>query len=170
MAGKDVVAKYLQTKYSVFHIKFSSLLDEVLNIFDLPISRRNEIDLGLGLRKVFGEDVLFRALRKRVLGAEQPVIIVNGIRMDEFPGVKNLGAKIIYITAPIELRFERYNYSHEKTDDAVMSFEEFKAQEKEATEVNIPNLGKQADFKIENTGALPQLYARVDEVVKSIKE
>src|SRR3990167_5334633 len=99
LAGKDEAAKYLVKKYGASHIKFSHLLDEILDILDMPKTRRNEIDLGLGLREVFGADVLYGALKKRVSAADVNMIIINGIRMDEFDKiVKDLGAKTIYIT------------------------------------------------------------------------
>jgi dephospho-CoA kinase len=170
LAGKDEVAKFLQKKYGVFHIKFSHLLDEILNILDEPISRRNEIDLGLGLRKIFGPNVLFNALKKKVESAGAGLIVVNGIRMDEQEKViKELGAKIIYITAPSEIRFKRYQSRHEKTDDGKMDFEQFKEQEKEATEIGIPLLGAKADYRIDNIGSKDDLYKKVDEIVKEIK-
>jgi dephospho-CoA kinase len=49
-----------------------------------------------------------------------------------------------------------------------MSFEQFKDQEKELTEVGIPELGKQADFKIENTGTPEDLFKKVDEIINSL--
>jgi dephospho-CoA kinase len=169
LAGKDTVAKYIQQKTGAFHIKFSNLLDEILTILDMPISRRNEIDLGLGLRDIFGPEVLYKALKKRVLETDKDIAIVNGIRMDEQEKViKELGAKIIYVTAPVEIRFERYKQRQEKTDDAVMNFEQFKEQENELTEVGIPELGKRADFKIENTGSLKELYTKVDDIIDKI--
>ncbi len=169
LAGKDEVVKYLKSKHETFHIKFSQILDEILQILDLPTSRRNEIDLGLGLRKVFGPEVLFRALRKRALEVSSPLIIVNGIRMDEQDKVvKDLGAKMIYVTAPTELRFQRYQNRHEKVDDGQMDFQKFQEQEKEATEVGIPALGAKADFRIDNVGSLEELYEKVDKIIDLI--
>src|SRR3989344_9270058 len=84
LAGKDEAAKYLVKKYGAFHIKFSHLLDEILDILDIPKTRRNEIDLGLGLRRVFGADVLYHSLKKRALASKENMVVINGIRMDEF--------------------------------------------------------------------------------------
>lgn len=164
-AGKDVVANYLEKKHGAKHVRFSHLLDEILNILNLPISRRNEIDLGLGLRHIFGRSVLGPAVVKRVLDASEELIVVNGIRMDEMEDIKKIGAKIIYITAPVNVRFERYQNRHEKQDDASMDLEHFISQEQEATEINIPALGKKADFKIENSGSLEELYEKVEKII-----
>jgi dephospho-CoA kinase len=165
LAGKDTVANYLVKSKGAFHIRFTHILDEILTSLDLPLSRRNEIDLGLGLRKVFGDGVLGKAVVKRALSASEDFIVINGIRMDEMKNVKEIGAKVIYVTAPVNLRFERYKQRHEKADDGVMNLEQFVQQEKELTEIGIPELGKQADFKIENTGSVEELYKQVEEIL-----
>lgn len=171
LAGKDTVAEYLVKKQGAFHIKFSHLLDEILEILDLPKTRRNEIDLGLGLRKIFGMEVLYRALKKRALTADAAMIIINGIRMDEFERMisDDLGAKMIYITAPLELRYQRYQNRHEKVDDGKLSFEEFGRQDREEeTERGIPGLGVRAAYRIDNTGTVEELYEKVENVIKKI--
>lgn len=170
LAGKDTAANYLAKKYGAFVVKFSEILDEILGLLLLPKSRRNEIDLGLGLRNIFGDEVLYRALVEKVKKSAAGIPVINGLRMDEQErAVRDLGAKIIYITAPPEVRFARYQNRHEKPDDAVMNFEQFNKQEKELTEIGIPELGKRADFKIENIGSLEELYGKVERIIESLK-
>ena len=173
LAGKDTVADYMAEKYNASHFRFSHILDAILEELNLEISRKNEIDLGLGLREVFGEHVLINALEPRVKRSMAGYRVVNGIRMDELDIVKTWGAKIIYITAPIETRFERYKNRRGgksgKTDDAQMDFEHFKEHETCRTELEIPELGKQADFRIDNTGSLGELYKKVDEIISKLQ-
>jgi dephospho-CoA kinase len=168
-AGKDAVANYLADKHNAAHIRFSHILDDILRLLNLPISRRNEVDLGLGLRQIFGRAVLGPAIIKRAEASGADLVVINGIRMDEMENIKNIGAKIIYITAPANTRFERYQKRHEKTDDGVMDFEQFKEQEKELTEIGIPELGKRADFRIDNTGTLEELYEKADKIIQNLK-
>ncbi|MDE2312404.1 MAG: hypothetical protein KGJ93_04960 [Patescibacteria group bacterium] len=166
LAGKDTAANFLAESHGAFHVRFTHLLDEILRVLDLPISRRNEIDLGLGLRKIFGEHVLGTALINRVKKSEAPVVVVNGIRMDEMEEVKKLGAKIIYVTASPEIRFARYQRRHEKADDGLMTFEEFARQDQEEpTEKGIPALGARADFKIVNEGSVESLQRQVADIL-----
>lgn len=169
LAGKDTVANYLVQKYGSGHFRFTHILDAVLEELNLEISRKNEIDLGLGLRKVFGEHVLVNALEQRVKRSLSSYRVINGIRMDEMDVVKKWGAKIIYITAPLQIRFERYKLRKEKVDDGQMTLEQFKQQESGPTELRIPELGKTADFKIDNVGSMDELYKKVDEVLKKLK-
>lgn len=169
LAGKDTVANYLVDKYQAGHFRFTHILDSMLEELNLPISRKNEIDLGLALRDIFGPHVLVNALAARVKKSMSSYRVINGIRMDELEPVKEMGAKIIYITAPLELRYQRYLTRKEKADDGIMSPEDFKALESGPTEARIPELGRQADFKIENIGSLEDLYKKVEEILKYIK-
>jgi len=170
LAGKDTVANYLVDKHNAAHFRFTHILDAVLEELNLEISRKNEIDLGLNLRKVFGEHVLVNALEQRVKKSLASYRVVNGIRMDELMVVKSWGAKIIYITAPVEIRFARYHQRREKTDDGEMDLEQFKLQEQEGpTEMEIPELGKQADCRIDNIGSMEELYKKVDEIIKKLQ-
>ena len=168
LAGKDTVANYLVGKHNAGHFRFTHILDAILEDLNLEISRKNEIDLGLNLRKIFGPHVLVNALEQRVKRSLSSYRVVNGIRMDELNVVKSWGAKIIYITAPADIRFKRYMLRREKADDAVMDFEQFKQQETGPTELEIPQLGKQADFRIDNVGSLEDLYKKIDEVLNKL--
>lgn len=170
LAGKDTIAEYLVQKYQADHLKYSHVLDEILEVLDLPITRRNEIDLGLGLRQAFNEDILWRAMLKRINKSWSAIIAINGIRFkDEFDRVKDLGGKIIYVTAPQALLFKRSKIRSEKDDDGDLSLEDFKKQDRELTEFGIPALGAKADFKVENIGSLEELYKKVDKIVERLK-
>lgn len=163
LAGKDTAADYLAEKYGAKRFRFSLLLDEILSVLNLPISRENEIKLGLGLREIFSPQTLVEALGSRVKKADSEFIVVNGIRMDEMDTVRTWGTKIIYITAPVEMRFERYLKRREKTDDGQKDLESFKQDDLLPTEKDIPALGAKADIKIDNTGTLEELYIKLDQ-------
>jgi len=169
LAGKDTVANYLAAKYGAEHFRFTHILDDILNTLNLPVSRQNEIDLGLNLRKVFGDHVLVNALQSRMAKAKSKLLVVNGIRMDEFDVVKSWpDTKIIYVTAAPEIRFQRYLERHEKADDGQLSYDQFLEQDKGPTEINIPDHGKQADYKINNIWLFDRLYQEVDEIMEKI--
>ena len=170
LSGKDEVSDYLVKNYQAFHIKYSNILDEILDIIDQPKSRRNEIDIGIAMRQVFKEGVLNRAIKKKLLASEAQLKVVNGIRFqDEFDTILSMGGKFLYITAPHEILYQRFLARKEKADDSTLSAQEFAALENEPTEIKIPQLGEQCDFKIENTGSLEELYKKIDEVIKEIK-
>lgn len=168
-AGKDEAADYLVQKHDAAHIKYSHVLDEILEELDLPITRRNEIDLGMALRKTFGENVLWGGMLKRIKQTWAGIVVINGIRFEnEFKNVKDMGGKIIYITAPQNLLFERSKQRKEKEDDGEISMENFIKLENEATEIGIPDLGKKADYKIENLGKIEDLTNQISKILKQI--
>lgn len=171
LGGKDTVAEFLVAKYGATHIRHSHVLDEILSILDTPISRRNEIDLGMGLRTVFGEGILNKAIDKKVRNATTDIVVINGIRfIEEFENAKTLGAKIVYISAPEDVRYARFLKRTEKADDASQTLEEFRTQEHEPTEIQIPHIGARADFVIENTSTLEDLYANIERVLTTLNQ
>jgi len=171
LAGKDTVAEHLVLRHGAKQVKTSQILDELLVALNLPISRRNEIDAGRGMESVFGPEVIGKAVVDRVKNVKANIIVINGIRRpDQLDNAKNLGAKIIYVTAPVEVRHQRSLLRNRREDDGKQTLEEFKEQDKEWIEAGIPAFGKQADFKIENTSSLERLYGAVDEIMKNLKD
>jgi dephospho-CoA kinase len=170
LAGKDVMGNYLASHHRAFYIKYSQLLGEILNILDIPISRENEILLGKGLRDNFQKNVLWQGMKKRIEESTNEIKVIGSIRLeDEFNAAKELGAKMIYITAPAPTRYERFMHRREKADDGTQSMEEFIQKELGWTEVEIPKLGAKCDFAIENTGTMQDLYEKIDTMLAEIK-
>lgn len=170
LSGKNTLAEYLVKKYDAFAISHSQILDEILTILDLPISRRNEIDLGMALRGPFGVEVLARALRKRVLETDKDLIVIQSIRFShEVTNVKELGGRIIFIEVPLETAFQRMQRRREKTDDD-MSFEQFKQMRTEPTEIGIADLKQQAEFIISNDSTVEQFYEKIDKIMKQLNK
>jgi dephospho-CoA kinase len=169
-SGKDTAADYLKDKHGAFHIRQSHILDEILNVLGLEISRRNEIDLGMALRQVFGTQTVGQAVAKKLAESNKPLEVAQGIRFqEEFDIVRKLGGKMIYITAPAEIRYQRAMQRQEKTDDRKQTFEQFLETEKtEPTEVGIPGLGAQADMRIDNSGSREDLYKKIDDLLKTL--
>lgn len=170
LSGKDTIAQYLVEQRGAFHTRFSQILDEILTTLNLPVIRRNENDLGYALREKFGTDVLSKALLHRVKNSKADLIVMNSFRFqEEFDAAKAIGAKFIYITAPRNVRFER-TYNRTEKGDAERSREIFEQQETEVYETNVPALGAQADYKIDNTGTIDELYQKIDDILDQIKQ
>ncbi len=166
LSGKDTVGEYLVEKKNAYQIKYSHILDEILQILDQPNSRRNEIDLGMALRNVFHEGVINAAVKRKLLDTEKDLAVVNGIRFwDEYEMVKALGGKFLYITAPQEILYQRFLSRRQKADDSVLSAQDFLALENEPTEIKIAELGKKCEYVIENTGSKANLYEKIEKIL-----
>ncbi len=171
LAGKDTVAEYIAHKYNGVHLKYSKIMDEILDILDLPKSRRNEMDISNALRKTFHDNVWWDAIKKKALSSASQVVVINGNRFpDEYAAAKAIGVKMIYITAPTQILYERFEKRSEKADDSKMTRKQFEELENEPTERNIKKLGAEAEFKIENTGSVEDLYLKVDKIINTLNK
>ncbi len=170
LSGKDTAADFLVRKYKAEHFRTSHILDELLDVLDLPKTRQNEIAAGRGMEMVFGERVIGDALLSRINKSAAQVVVNNGLRQEyQFEDALKMGAKIIYITAPVEIRYERFLSRAEKTEDGRESISDFAKQEAQWIENKIPVLGAKADYKIENMGTLEEFYKKVEEIFLDIE-
>ena len=93
--------------------------------------------------------------------------------MTEAESIKKHGGILIAVTAPRALRYERAKARGRIGDD--VSFEQFSAiEEKEAngkdpSAHNVDGVIAMADYSIENTGTLPDLYKKTEELLVNLK-
>lgn len=169
-SGKDTVADYLEKKHNVQKMRFADPLKETLAIYFDKFSKEDQGWLAVQFRKRFGDDILSRALRKRIDNGEG-IIMINGVRFwEDFHFVKSYSnSYIFYIDVPQKIRWERTVNRGEKSDDK-MSFEKFQETEGEMeTEKYVPEMKEKADFVIKNEEDLNHLLAEVDRVMDEIK-
>jgi len=168
-SGKDTFCGYVKKNYkNIFVFRFSDALTDVLKIFFDSIKREDQQWLSPLLKERFGNDILVRALIKKANNIGDGIIILNGVRAEaEATAIKDAGGKIIYITANQKTRWERVRVRGEKADDDV-SYEKFLELEKAGTELQIPSIGKSADFKIDNDGSKKLFYQEIKKVMVKI--
>ncbi|KKQ45403.1 MAG: dephospho-CoA kinase, CoaE, nonfunctional [Candidatus Moranbacteria bacterium GW2011_GWC2_37_8] len=168
-SGKEAVSTYLCEKYGASSRNFSQILKDILERLYLPIMRENFAPLSLALRKTFGEDILAKVMFHDAVDDENDVIVVQGIRrrqdmvfLRELPNFK-----FIYVDADIETRFERVKNRKEKENDALITFEQFKASHEYETEKTILGLKDDADYMIQNNGTYEELYSQIDKIISN---
>lgn len=169
-SGKDTIAEYLRDNFGAQLMRFSDPLKDTLSIYFDKLSKDDQAWLYEVFRERFGDDVLSKAIQKRVEDIDEGLVIINGLRMpsdydfmQRFPG-----SKILYVTAPSEMRWQRVTGRGEKTDDNI-SFEAFQELDTRSTEVHIPEIGAKADWTINNTKDLDSLLAAADSVMEELK-
>ncbi|MFH1055873.1 MAG: AAA family ATPase [Candidatus Altiarchaeota archaeon] len=166
-SGKSIVADYLVREKHASYYRFSDVLRDLLLRLHKPNTRANLQELGLALRRVFGDGILAEALKVDIEAEEAELIIVDGIRYeDEFRMVKEIGGILVYITAPQEMRYQRV-VNRASRGEAGISIEDFKRNEARQTEELIDTLGAKADHKIDNTGTIEELKKKVDEILNA---
>jgi dephospho-CoA kinase len=144
-------------------------LSEILEILSGEIKKEDQQWLGKIIRQRFGDDILAKAISKRIKNVKRGVVILNGIRYwQEYEMIKKLGGRIVYITADQKLRWLRLRKRGEKKDD-FSSFKKFLEREKAKTEILIPKIGQKADFTIENNSTFISFYKKIKEVFDKLK-
>ncbi len=169
IAGKGTAAEYLVGNYHAKHLAHSDILYDILAMLHLPSSRDNAIKLS-ALRETFGQDVLINALNANIAKLDAPIAVITGIRFDN--ELKNIRSypdnTILYITAPPDIRHQRQIQRAVRADDKTMTFGEFIDLEQRNTEVGIVELGKQADYTIDNSGTMKEFHAALDKIMTEI--
>ncbi len=164
-SGKDAFCEYVKRNFkNVFIFRFSQPLTEALRIFFDEVKKEDQQWLAPALRKRFGNNVLGEAIKKKIKKIKKGIILLNGIRVwEEFKMIKKLGGRVVYITADSKIRWQRVSKRGEKKDDKI-SYKKFLKLEKAKTETLIREIGKKADFRIENNGTKQQLYQEIKKI------
>lgn len=176
-SGKETTCKFLEeelgNKYSFAHHRFSDTLVEVVKACRLPITRENLQKCSPALRGAYGFDVLANSVKARVFESQADIITLDGIRWKDadVPVLRILPNNfLVYVTAPIEVRYERARLRSMQSGRTSYSgegdsFERFLREEKAITEVEIPEIGSMADFIVDNSGTLEELRAQVGKFI-----
>lgn len=169
-SGKGTAAKILQEKYGASLFRFSAVLGDILDRLALERSRDNLIKLSETLRQTFGEDALSYAIEHEATNTQGEIAVVDGIRrIEDIAALEPLPAfRLVEISAPAKVRFERMKGRGEKTGESGMSWEEFTEQEQAPTEVTIPSVAARAWKAIDNGGSSDELVAKIDAMMDEL--
>lgn len=167
LAGKGTVSDYLVQHYNAQTFKFSQALTDIARRLHLDNSRHNLVQLGTALRQYFGDDILGKVLQQDLLQSTATFKVVDGMRyITEYDLLKQLpDFHLIYITAPVMVRYQRTKLRIEKNDEATMTETEFQQRENDTTERQIQQLGQLAEVTINNIGTMQELYDKIDQLV-----
>ena len=174
-SGKGTVSDYLISHFAAEHYGTSQILKRTVSDLHLELTRDNFIKLALVLKEGFGASVVIDSLIQDIEEqSKAEIVIADGIRMhdDVEPFKKLYGSNfhLIYVTADMRIRYERTKLRKEKAGEDKMTWPEFIAEEARLTEVAIHEVGRRADFIIENNGIPEELTSQVEAVMKKILE
>ncbi|OGZ78738.1 MAG: hypothetical protein A2528_02550 [Candidatus Staskawiczbacteria bacterium RIFOXYD2_FULL_37_9] len=168
-AGKDTFCQYVKENFpNVSIFRFSDALTEVLKIFFDSVKRDDQQWISTQLRERFGQDILVKALIKKINNISEGVVILNGVRRPgDFTALKQIAGKLVYVGADVRKRWERVVLRKEKADDDV-PFEKFLELSGAEAEQQISAIGGQADFRIENNGSKEEFFSQIKKVIDLI--
>lgn len=171
-AGKGTVSDYLIEKYEAVHYGTSKILRRTLEDIHVPITRDNLIKLALVLKEGYGPSIIVDSLIRDMEKNGSAVIIADGIRMhgDVEPFRKKFGKNffLVYVTADLKLRYERTKIRKQNDGEEEATLEQFLEEEGKLTEVSIHEIGRKADFKLNNNGTAEELKKQIDEMMEKI--
>ncbi|HVM90514.1 MAG TPA: AAA family ATPase [Verrucomicrobiae bacterium] len=168
--GKGTAADYLKEYKGAGYVRFSGILGQIIETLSIEKTRDNFIKLSEALRKTYGEDVLSYAVEKAALNAPEDIVVIDGIRrIDDIAALEPLPQfKLIAVSAPAELRFERMKKRGEKATEANMSREQFEREEQAPTEVDIPKVMERAWRTLDNSGSKEEFEELVSQTLKDL--
>ncbi len=167
LSGKEVASQYLVQRYGFVGFRFSKILNDILGRLQLPVNRPNQTDLANALRERFGGGVLADVVLREIAAGSYPRVVIDGLRHPaEFESLRKLpGFVLVYLTAPLALRFARVKNRREKAGEHRFSLADFKRDEKLPNELFIQRLGRKAQVRLVNDKSLRDLHRQIEEQV-----
>lgn len=171
-SGKDVTKKYLEINYGASCHRFSTILRDLLNRLYLPITRENMQTISTTLRHQFGEDLLAKIITADAKNDHHEIVVIDGIRRDaDMIYLKTLPGFVLFsIEVAAETRYQRLIKRKENADDASKTYEEFLIDSQRETELAIPKVMSQANYKLNNNGTLNELYAQIENIIIDLEK
>lgn len=167
-SGKDVLAHLLEREHGFSHVSTSDLVrEEAMRRYgqiERPILRRTAEEC----RRQNGAGYFVQ------LGLDKPrPLIFSGIRsLGEMKAIKQAGGLIVFIDAPLEVRYERM-VERGRDNEMKISLDEFREREEKEmysgpsdTDFNIREIGKQADVVLDNSATLEQFSENAIEALR----
>jgi dephospho-CoA kinase len=175
-SGKDTLAHHLVNTHDYLHVSTGDMIRAVATERYGNTKRSTLHKTANELRASRGSGVLVELAlegfekRKEVYKG----VIVSGIRsIGEAEAIKAAGGTLVFIDAPIEIRYQRA-VERNRTDGDNQSFEEFKASEDQemtakTTDLNVQNMGavrKLADTELVNGHSIDEFISSAKEALK----
>ncbi len=170
-AGKDLIARYLESK-NFQHLSTADILREEVLKKGLSLERETLRTFSNELKKTKGGDYLAREAVARIKNDD---VIISAIRaveeVDYLKKIKNF--YLVFIDAPIELRYERIR-KRSRIGEKEISLDEFKRKEElemsGQSSQRLDYCQEKADFIISNTDSVDELNSKIDALLAKIGE
>lgn len=133
-SGKDTLAHYLVREYNYHHISTSDMVRQEALKERGSIERPVLHEVANQLRHTHGAGVMVDLAIKTFAAKLQERddydgLVVSGLRsLGEAKAIKAAGGTLVFIDAPLEVRYERM-VSRKRDDETRLTLEEFKVQE-----------------------------------------
>ena len=166
-SGKDTVAEFLVKDFGFTHVSTGDMVRKVALEQYGSIERPVLAKTATELRYENGAGALVTEALK-----EQRPLVITGIRsLGEAKALKEAGGTLLFVDAPVEVRYERVK-SRSRDNETALTLEEFKANEEKELyagpndeDFNIRGIGEMADITVQNVLPLDEyielVYAKL---------
>ena len=166
-AGKDTAADYIASSLGATHVSGGDILRDMLRNMGLEPKKSALGDFGTFLRTHYGGDVIPRLADANAKDAKY--LVYSGFRSRVEALDRKARGVVLYIDAPLELRYARVENRQRDHDSAHLEdLKKLDHQEHRSTAPMAENLEavkEIADVVIVNDGTLEQLHAKLDEFI-----
>jgi len=171
-AGKGTIVECLKNK-GFQHYSVREYLVEEIKRRGLPINRDSMVKVANELRKKHSPSYLAEQLYKQAKKSGQNCVIESLRTLGEIEALRrNKNFYLLAVDADPKTRYDRIIKRQSETDQ--VSFKKFIEDEKRemvSTDPNKQNLSKcieMADFRLDNSGTIEELYKQVNNVLQKI--
>ncbi len=172
LAGKETAADAIaallrEDAFTVSRHRFSDVLRDTLDLWNLPHGRTNE-QLLAQIMERFGRGTLSRAVGNRIAKDASDVGILDGVRwLSDEEMIRNFAERgtkslMLCVDADADVRYGRVR-TRNRAGEASLTRREFDHEEKAENEVHIATIGARADFRLENN------YANIKDFQKNVE-
>lgn len=168
--GKEVIKRYLVSKFDAEECRFSTPLRDILNRMGIDISRENLQKVSTILRHGFGEDLLAKTISIDSSKLEAELVVIDGVRrLSDIKYLKELpNFYLVKVEADSKLRYERTVSRKENAGDDKKTYEQFLLDEQAEADREIPVVMETAKYSLDNNGTLEELYLQIDTLVGNL--
>ena len=145
-SGKDTLAAHLADKYGFMSVSTGDIVREIAQAERGSIERPVLLEVADELRHNYGGGILVQRALDRYHNSIRNYagVAITGIRsLGEAKAIKELGGTLVFVDAPIELRYKRMQ-SRKRDDEVTISLEEFTKRE----EAELASGSSDADFNL----------------------
>lgn len=173
-SGKTTIARLLEEKSGAFRIRYSDILISIANERNLPTDKATLQNLYLTEREEKGEDFLAKAMEVKVQELPYVTIAIEGNRrltdiemLKRIAKAKEEKLVFLFIDAPKEVRFERFNQRLVSDGQSPATIEAFDTLESNGAEDELNDIKE--IFEKEGTVIDASTHSP-DEIFEMVKE
>lgn len=179
-SGKDSLAKVLSSQFGFVHISTSDIVRELSQEKYGSVDRPYLQEISNVYREKFGNDYFASEAYKRYLSLSEAErgsgVVISGMRsVGEAKKIQELGGVLVFVDAPIKLRYQRAKMR--ARDSEVASFEDFEASEAREWELNygsetkhnLKGIKEISDIELDNSADLEQFISEAGDKLNLVK-